>query len=54
LIRQVIREAGPSPVTLQVLKTNPRARKLYERLGFHVTGRSGTHDFMRRDPDPIE
>lgn len=54
LIRLIIREADPDPVALQVLKTNPGARRLYERLGFHVTGQSGTHYFMRRDPDPIE
>lgn len=38
LIRDVqaqAREAG-LPLTLQVLKTNPRARRLYERLGFEV------------------
>ena len=52
LVRRIIREAHPAPVTLQVLKTNPAARRLYKRLGFTVTGQSGTHYFMRRHPDP--
>lgn len=34
------------PVTLQVLKTN-RARNLYERLGFVLTGETDTHYQMR-------
>ena len=33
------------PVTLQVLKVNP-ARKLYERLGFAMTGETATHILM--------
>jgi ribosomal protein S18 acetylase RimI-like enzyme len=32
-------------VTLQVLKVNP-ARRLYERLGFRVTGETPTHFLM--------
>ncbi len=40
---------GPGlPVTLQVLKGNP-ARRLYERLGFVVTGETPTHYQMRHD-----
>jgi len=35
------------PVELQVLKINP-ARRLYERLGFQVTGETETHYLMRR------
>lgn len=35
------------PVTLQVLQIN-RARRLYERLGFVVTGETETHFLMRR------
>jgi ribosomal protein S18 acetylase RimI-like enzyme len=34
--------------TLRVLKSNPRAKKLYERLGFVVEGESTTHHVMRR------
>ena len=37
------------PVALQVLKVNP-ARRLYERLGFAVTGESETHYLMRAEP----
>ena len=37
------------PVELQVLKVNP-ARRLYERLGFAVTGESETHYLMRAEP----
>jgi len=36
------------PVRLQVLIGNP-AQRLYQRLGFAVTGRNGTHFFMRYD-----
>ena len=34
------------PVTLQVLKVNRSARRLYERLGFVVTGETATHYMM--------
>lgn len=34
-------------VTLRVLKENPRARALYERLGFVVSGTTDTHFEMR-------
>jgi ribosomal protein S18 acetylase RimI-like enzyme len=34
------------PVALQVLKVNP-ARRLYERLGFSVTGENETLYFMK-------
>ena len=37
------------PLTLQVLKVNP-ARGLYERLGFLITGETGTHYRMVRKP----
>lgn len=41
------------PVTLQVLRANPRARALYERLGFVVTAGTAEHFAMRWDaPDP--
>ncbi|MGI8855642.1 MAG: GNAT family N-acetyltransferase [Thermomicrobiales bacterium] len=49
LIRHVIAEAAARgvPVRLQALKINP-ARRLYERLGFVVTGETETHDLMLR------
>lgn len=34
------------PVALKVLKANRRARSLYQRLGFGVTGESETHYIM--------
>lgn len=39
------------PVALQVLKPN-RARRLYERLGFAITGETATHYLMRTAPEP--
>jgi len=38
--------AARKPVRLRVLLENPRARSLYERLGFRVTGRTATHNLM--------
>jgi len=35
--------------TLQALRVNP-ARRLYERLGFHVTGETATHFLMSFSP----
>jgi ribosomal protein S18 acetylase RimI-like enzyme len=48
LIRRLQQEARRKalPVTLQVLKGN-RARGLYERLGFEVTGETDTHYQMK-------
>jgi len=37
------------PLKLQVLKVNPRARALYERLGFRCTGETATHFLMAHD-----
>ncbi|HEX8903581.1 MAG TPA: GNAT family N-acetyltransferase [Longimicrobiaceae bacterium] len=37
------------PVTLQVLRVNP-VRRLYERLGFRVTGETPTHYLMLWEP----
>ena len=34
------------PLTLSVLKANPRARSFYERQGFSVTASTETHDVM--------
>jgi len=41
------------PVRLHVLKTNHRARSLYERLGFVLDGKSehGGGFYMKREPD---
>jgi len=53
LLGQVIERAASEglPVALQVLKVNP-ARRLYERLGFRLTGETDTHFLMRTgDPD---
>jgi ribosomal protein S18 acetylase RimI-like enzyme len=41
--------ARASCVTLQVLEINEGARRLYQRLGFYVTGRSDRHVQMRHD-----
>ena len=38
------------PVELGVLKVNDDARRLYERLGFRVTGETETHYNMRAEP----
>jgi ribosomal protein S18 acetylase RimI-like enzyme len=48
VIRGVIAEAAARdlPVALQVLKINP-ARRLYERIGFTITGETETHYLMR-------
>jgi ribosomal protein S18 acetylase RimI-like enzyme len=51
LIRRLQRRAEDAgvPVILQVLKPN-RARALYTRLGFQVTGQTETHYRMRWSP----
>ena len=41
--------AARQPVSLQVLKGN-RARRHYERLGFHCTGDNGPYDKMTWQP----
>jgi ribosomal protein S18 acetylase RimI-like enzyme len=38
------------PVTLRVLRTNPRAAALYTRLGFRTFRETETHVYLRRDP----
>lgn len=38
------------PVHLQVLKVNTRAKDLYKRLGFRVSGETLTHFLLRVDP----
>jgi len=51
IIRTLLWQASRQgvPVSLQVLKVNP-ARKLYERLGFTVTGETDTHYLMSTVP----
>lgn len=48
--RRVIEEAAACGLTvrLQVLKVNPRAILLYQRLGFERIGESDTHVLMER------
>ncbi|MCB1140374.1 MAG: GNAT family N-acetyltransferase [Leptospiraceae bacterium] len=38
---------GKSRLTLQVVDTNPRAKKLYETLGFRTTGTYNTYPMGR-------
>lgn len=47
---RIIEEASASklPVRLRVLKTNNRAVKFYQRLGFRSIGESDTHVLMER------
>jgi ribosomal protein S18 acetylase RimI-like enzyme len=40
------------PVTLSVVAANPRAKHLYERLGFQVTAVEPPFIRMQRDPGP--
>lgn len=44
-------EKKEKPVALQVLKANIRARSLYQRLGFGVTGENDTHYIMAYSHD---
>jgi ribosomal protein S18 acetylase RimI-like enzyme len=50
VMHRLIREATShdQAVTLEVVKSNP-ARRLYERLGFRITGEEGLKCHMRRD-----
>lgn len=54
LIKDVLAQskAKNKPVRLQVLKVNP-ARNLYEKLGFKVSGETGTHFLMRFPAEEI-
>ncbi len=55
IIRDLLTQAHDAgvPVTLQVLKPNHSARRLYERLGFRVTEATPTHYRMStQPPDP--
>jgi ribosomal protein S18 acetylase RimI-like enzyme len=53
LLEQVIADANASgkPVRLQVLKANPDAKRLYDRMGFVVVGEMATHILMCRGRD---
>jgi ribosomal protein S18 acetylase RimI-like enzyme len=42
--------ASDKPVTLRVLRTNPRASTLYTRLGFGPFREIETHIYLRREP----
>ncbi len=52
IVRTLIERAceRESALVLQVFKTNPRAARLYESLGFVRTGESTTDVFMRLEP----
>jgi len=53
VMHRLLAEAASSnqPLTLEVVKTNP-AKRLYERLGFRITGEDERKFHMRRDPMP--
>jgi ribosomal protein S18 acetylase RimI-like enzyme len=53
VLREVLNEARAMgvPAALQVLHANLRAQRLYERLGFRVTGSDDTHVRMRAHDD---
>jgi ribosomal protein S18 acetylase RimI-like enzyme len=48
VVRSILAQAAAArvPAALQVLKVNP-ARRLYERLGFSISGETATHYQMR-------
>ena len=50
-MKRIIDDANreQKPVTLQVLKINPRATAFYQRLGFTVVDKNATHFQMKRD-----
>ena len=52
IVRRVLDEAATAdlPATLAVMKANPDARRLYERLGFSADRETPTHYFMRATP----
>jgi ribosomal protein S18 acetylase RimI-like enzyme len=51
VIQDVLSEAvhHARPVALQVLRANIRARALYQRLGFVITGENATHYIMAKE-----
>lgn len=48
IIRSLL--AQGKPVSLRVLRRNPRAAALYERLGFRIVRRAPEHLYMRAEP----
>jgi ribosomal protein S18 acetylase RimI-like enzyme len=52
LVKNLLAEADETgrPVRLQVEKSNPQARRLYERLAFTTTGENDTHFQMEYRP----
>jgi GNAT superfamily N-acetyltransferase len=48
LIKELIDRAGADrkPLRLRVLRVNVAARRLYERLGFVLTGSTAVHDYL--------
>jgi ribosomal protein S18 acetylase RimI-like enzyme len=52
VVRSLMDRAAASerPLTLRVLHVNDRARKLYERLGFHQFKTIETHAYLRWTP----
>ena len=51
VIRQLVEEAARQGklVALRVLKVNVRARALYQRLGFGITGENDTHYILSNE-----
>lgn len=54
VLRELMAESDRDgrPVALQVLKSDVRARSLYQRLGFGVTGENDTHYIMAYSENP--
>lgn len=54
VIAMLVEEAIPAKkaITLAVVKINP-ARRLYERLGFHITHEDQHKIYMRREPEAV-
>lgn len=52
IVQALLAEANARhmPLSLQVLRTNPRAGSLYERLGFRQVSETATHNVMRAEP----
>lgn len=46
-------DAAGVPTTLQVLKVNADAFRLYRRMGFETFAETGTHNLMRRPVPPV-
>src|SRR5205814_7047740 len=47
VVKQLIAEADSQPIRLNVVKINPVVR-LYQRLGFEITGEDDRKVYMRR------